>query len=1421
MRLLMLCVVSLCLYRELSASGATENFKVADNVTVTLCRDFHLCQNIGCGTSWIKNSVCQCDWACEFFDDCCLDFASVCSIESSDVLDSLEKPQFECISVTRDLWMVSHCPYAAEVSPTHENCESTDNTNPLTLIPVTDASGITFRNIYCALCHSRSTSNLVPWELKATCPNPISKNTSYAVFLRKVWNECYHYLELPAVDVSGPATRRPCIPSLITTCQQHHPRSQSLLSSCQNFTAVVKFHDDGSLYRNPACFAACKGSSHNYSLECPRSAYQLSSDQIFPTLEQIVPQTSDDSLVVPVAMAPVANAPEAMFPYFGGHPLTSLSVILNFNPTDGSPDQCSEGDFFDPFSQTCLSPQCEEGLEYVATEQRCEPLNNKPQTISSLGSKPASDNSFRCLGDSHQGPGILLMITISSETTNLTSNSPNTETGYENKKRCIRDLLGVNLSSVQEDDDPYSGNSSQFAFKILVDEVLKSDEKLQTNNTEIDTSISRRQAIGYLVKDIETKLESVEADESQCGLQSLQLVQYCNGKEGTPYGVTLCSQADWLPLENETQVRVNNQTVWAFDASHNAWYKLQEYNLRIQYSKLGSVFTKLSLEIGLCSKAPNNSCPALIKLNESQFSLVDEDTEDFENYANGSLIFLQTEEILGPDEFTRTEDGQISICASKLPQNGTRFFNFNNAQNILSTVGLIISVAAGSVSLVTYLVFPSLHGRTRKAIMGMVTSLIAAQTLLLLGGVAAANGKACMAVAVTGHFLWLASLTWTNVLAFLLWHTFATKNPSPSSSKIAVTSNINILSCTYALGVPLVIVIVCLIIHFCSCTDIAVVYNNDAPCWIQSGSINLVVFGAPMALFLVINIILFTRTVWAIRSSHRKSAAQFNQGRDTSFLKRRRKELFIYVRMASLMGFTWVFGFSAAFSGAEALWYIFIILNSLQGFFIFLSFTFNDQVKKLWKKMLIPIRDSLMNKTSVLTSRGKSRTTTSTISAGIALSDVSSSNDYQSTSTSNNSSYEASSETSSRFKMALRRLKEKYTQPSEQNTDKIQTKPPVPVNKEDVQGSLPFSPACRASSEYEEVIPGRCLKNGDDKIRFWHKLSLRPPKPTTPSLETAENVRTTNDGPTGSLAGPSRYRASSAYEEVIAGRCLQADNTQDGPTSSKSTEDETKSKSAVHPHGKETGKQLPKIPLLPFKIPGHSKTSVPQKNNHCVHAVQNVDEDATIPLKQLPSRRPIHNLEKEPETEPNCKVRLDKPPITPRIKLQCKTGDAQTKERSYLNPINHAKSSCTNPLPLLTPKPSLNPKPPLNPKPSLTPKPHSMNPKPQLQEAINGDHSKLEVTMIESRSTMPVLPLFSSFPKREDSASTPTGNPNLVETPDNNTDINMNPTQKTLPSMKQPPPPRPKPRNTHESRDESGWHDVIGQIKGQSMLKSN
>ena len=78
------------------------------------------------------------------------------------------------------------------------------------------------------------------------------------------------------------------------------------------------------------------------------------------------------------------------------------------------------------------------------------------------------------------------------------------------------------------------------------------------------------------------------------------------------------------------------------------------------------------------------------------------------------------------------------------------------------------------------------------------------------------------------------------------------------------------------------------------------------------------------------------------------------------------------IQIASLMGFTWIFGYIAAFTDVEALWYIYIILNSLQGVFIFISFICNRQVGLLWSKKL-----KLFGLTEILTQNTSTSSTTS------------------------------------------------------------------------------------------------------------------------------------------------------------------------------------------------------------------------------------------------------------------------------------------------------------------------------------------------------------------------------------------------------------------------------------------------------------
>eukprot|EP00057_Strongylocentrotus_purpuratus_P027644 XP_011682118.1 PREDICTED: uncharacterized protein LOC105446693 [Strongylocentrotus purpuratus] len=72
------------------------------------------------------------------------------------------------------------------------------------------------------------------------------------------------------------------------------------------------------------------------------------------------------------------------------------------------------------------------------------------------------------------------------------------------------------------------------------------------------------------------------------------------------------------------------------------------------------------------------------------------------------------------------------------------------------------------------------------------------------------------------------------------------------------------------------------------------------------------------------------------------------QGQTNTYSKQL-SDLWINVKMSTLLGFTWIFGFVAAFADVTALWYIFIILNSLQGVYIFIAFICNKRVFKLWR----------------------------------------------------------------------------------------------------------------------------------------------------------------------------------------------------------------------------------------------------------------------------------------------------------------------------------------------------------------------------------------------------------------------------------------------------------------------------------------
>ena len=71
-----------------------------------------------------------------------------------------------------------------------------------------------------------------------------------------------------------------------------------------------------------------------------------------------------------------------------------------------------------------------------------------------------------------------------------------------------------------------------------------------------------------------------------------------------------------------------------------------------------------------------------------------------------------------------------------------------------------------------------------------------------------------------------------------------------------------------------------------------------------------------------------------------------------------RINFFLYLRLAVIMGLTWITGLVAGFVDMEPLWYVFVVLNTLQGFVIFVAFTCTRKVWVGVKETLCGVSES-------------------------------------------------------------------------------------------------------------------------------------------------------------------------------------------------------------------------------------------------------------------------------------------------------------------------------------------------------------------------------------------------------------------------------------------------------------------------------
>ena len=371
------------------------------------------------------------------------------------------------------------------------------------------------------------------------------------------------------------------------------------------------------------------------------------------------------------------------------------------------------------------------------------------------------------------------------------------------------------------------------------------------------------------------------------------------------------------------QISIVGETIMVYNQSFN----INEFLLSFHFGKCSGKVNRFIL-LTVCNSSKSMRCK-MVSFGKNEFDL----TNDVVTLKASGLIFYPGEYLL--------EKESILVCTNRLDflkSNNFNIFFTNYFQHILTIVGLCISIVCLAITILTYSLFPELRTLPGKTIMGLCITMLTAQLLVLLNRYFTVNLHICIVMAIVLHYVWLSTFIWMAVLSYDLSTTTPIKSGLRGNEQKNKTFKLYTLC---ACCCPAAVVGVCVCID--NSTSWQFQYGGQVHRSISGREALMYSFALPIAAILLFNMCFFIKTVIGLKRAKKdaKNIAK-NQGNTSNLL--------VYVKISSLMGFTWVFGFVAAFTGITEIWYLFIIFNSLQGVFIGISFTFTKRIWLMCKK---------------------------------------------------------------------------------------------------------------------------------------------------------------------------------------------------------------------------------------------------------------------------------------------------------------------------------------------------------------------------------------------------------------------------------------------------------------------------------------
>lgn len=244
----------------------------------------------------------------------------------------------------------------------------------------------------------------------------------------------------------------------------------------------------------------------------------------------------------------------------------------------------------------------------------------------------------------------------------------------------------------------------------------------------------------------------------------------------------------------------------------------------------------------------------------------------------------------------------------------------------VSFISTVISLIFMFITFITYLLFKQIRNLPGWNIISVTFALIIAQISFLFGSFMSETPLGCFLVGLTTHYGFLASFFWMNVIAFDLYRNFRDKSSHVLLHSIGLTDRLPKYA-LYAWLTPLVIVLTALVVDLsvkdnfkkapyrpcysgylkgCNTLESEIFLmsfneTNDVknetfrqflpkgfnmtdqscyrttsqilskvlilngPCWIRNGRANLIFFGLPIGIIIIVNAVFYFLTIYNIR----------------------------------------------------------------------------------------------------------------------------------------------------------------------------------------------------------------------------------------------------------------------------------------------------------------------------------------------------------------------------------------------------------------------------------------------------------------------------------------------------------------------------------------------------------------------------